>query len=413
MVLCFCSGCSDTSGEKGTTSSGRWHAVPQDQKTEAQDDEMYQKLIGLGYLQGYEKASGSSGVIVHAKEYTDNNLNLCVSGHTPSAYIMNMNGDILHRWTYKNAREIWPNLSEKMSANSYWRRVHLFPNGDLLAIYEHVGIIKIDKDSNLLWALRSSKKAHHDLDVSDNGTIYVLTSELKQRPEISSKKVLEEYITLLAPDGKEIEHFSLIDMIARSEYRSLLERQIVVKGGFYGHILHSNTLEVIAGPEKTGSGIFKRGNILVSLLMLDLICVFDLDKQVMVWAMGGGMWAKQHQPTLLTNGRILLFDNKYVNGKQSRVIEFDPFTQEIFWQYGNKPKERFYSKTCGSCQRLPNGNTLITITDAGEAREVTDNGKIVWHYINPHRAGAEQELIASLFDVVRINRQDYPFLQTP
>ena len=412
-VVFFCSGCRDASDEKDTKPSGRWHTLMQSEGNGDPDDEMYEKLIGLGYLQGHDKASGSSGIIVHAEKHTDNTLNLCVSGHAPSAYIMDMNGDILHRWIYKKATKIWPDLSEKNSDISYWRRAHLFPNGDLLAIYEGIGMIKVDKDSNLIWASRSNKKAHHDLEVNDNGTIYVLTREWKQLPEISQKRVMDEYITLVAPDGTEVKHFSLIDMIAKSEYRSLLERKIVRNGGFYGHILHANTIEVLEGLKGTSSGLFRRGNVLVSILMLDLVCVFDLEKQIMVWAMGGGMWAKQHQPTLLPGGHMLLFDNKYVNGKQSRVIEFDPFTQEILWQYGNKPEEQFYSETCGSCQRLPNGNTLITVTDSGEAQEVTDKGKIVWHYINPHRAGAEQELIASLFEVVRINRQDYPFLQAP
>jgi len=206
--------------------------MKQAEKTGPQDDEMYEKLIGLGYLQGYDKASGSAGIIVHAEKSADNSLNLCVSGHAPSAYIMNMNGDILHRWAYKKATEIWPDLSEKKSAISYWRRAHLFPNGDLLAIYEDIGMIKIDKDSNLLWASRGKKKAHHDLEVSDNGTIYVLTREWKQRPEISQANVMDEYITLVAPDGTAIKHFSMINMIAGSEYRSLLERQLYAKADF-------------------------------------------------------------------------------------------------------------------------------------------------------------------------------------
>jgi len=413
IMFFFCAGCRDASDEKDTKPAGRWHTLMQAEGNGDQDDERYEKLIGLGYLQGHDKTSESWGVIFHAEKFADNNLNFCVSGHAPSAYIINMNGDILHRWAYKKATEIWPDLSEKNNNISYWRRAHLFPNGDLLAIYEGIGMIKIDKDSNLLWASSGKKKAHHDLEVSANGTIYVLTREGKQLPEISQKMVLDEYISLVASDGTDVKHFSMIDMIAMSEYRSLLERKIVRKGGFFGHILHANTIELLEGVEGAGSDLFRRGNVLVSILMLDLVCVFDLDKQVMVWAMGGGMWAKQHQPTLLPSGRMLLFDNKYVLGKKSRVIEFDPFTQEILWQYGNKPEEQFYSETCGSCQRLPNGNTLITITDSGEAKEVTDNGKIVWHYINPHRAGAEQELIASLFEVVRINQQDYPFLQTP
>ena len=45
---------------------------------------------------------------------------------------------------------------------------------------------------------------------------------------------------------------------------------------------------------------------------------------------------------------------------------------------------------------------MITETDNGRALEVTADGKIVWEYLNPERTGKEGELIASLFDVIRL-----------
>jgi hypothetical protein len=53
---------------------------------------------------------------------------------------------------------------------------------------------------------------------------------------------------------------------------------------------------------------------------------------------------------------------------------------------------------------LPNGNTLITEPDPSRAFEVTPEKDIVWEYVNPHRAGENNELIATLFDVVRFER---------
>jgi hypothetical protein len=37
----------------------------------------------------------------------------------------------------------------------------------------------------------------------------------------------------------------------------------------------------------------------------------------------------------------------------------------------------------GAQQRLPNGNTLITESEAGRLLEVTADGEVVWEYINP------------------------------
>ena len=104
---------------------------------------------------------------------------------------------------------------------------------------------------------------------------------------------------------------------------------------------------------------------------------------------------------LLDNGNILLFDNKGHNG-MSKVIEIDPFTQEIVWAYEGTAENGFYSKVSGRNQRLPNGNTLITEANSGRAFEVTPDGKIVWEFYNPARAGKNNELIATLFHCWRL-----------
>jgi hypothetical protein len=66
--------------------------------------------------------------------------------------------------------------------------------------------------------------------------------------------------------------------------------------------------------------------------------------------------------------------------------------------------------TCGTGQRLPNGNTLITESDNGRAFEVTKDKEIVWEYVSPHRAGEKNELIASLFHVDRVEPDQVKWL---
>ena len=76
----------------------------------------------------------------------------------------------------------------------------------------------------------------------------------------------------------------------------------------------------------------------------------------------------------------------------SRVLQFNPVTLEITWQY--TPLEhgcflftdasKFYSSYISSAQRLPNGNTLITEGSDGHLLEVTPEHEIVWEYINPY-----------------------------
>ena len=61
-------------------------------------------------------------------------------------------------------------------------------------------------------------------------------------------------------------------------------------------------------------------------------------------------------------------------------------------------------------RRLPNGNTLISESNYGRALETTRGQQIVWEYLNPHRAGDYNELIASLFEMRRIEYSDAAWL---
>ena len=115
--------------------------------------------------------------------------------------------------------------------------------------------------------------------------------------------------------------------------------------------------------------------------------------------------------TLPGGGNILVFDNGGTGGfgarradcsgtypnalsDYSRVLEFNPTTYEIVWQYsqplptadrdrdsviqGNERK--FFSAFMSSAQRLKNGNTLITEANSGRVFEVTTEGEVVWEY---------------------------------
>jgi hypothetical protein len=67
----------------------------------------------------------------------------------------------------------------------------------------------------------------------------------------------------------------------------------------------------------------------------------------------------------------------------SRVVEVNPKTGEIEWEYRGNPPNSFYSFFASGCQRLPNGNTLICESINGRLFEVTPDKEKVWEYINP------------------------------
>ncbi|MGD8628428.1 MAG: arylsulfotransferase family protein [bacterium] len=357
---------------------------------------------GVGYLSGYKRAGDLKGVSIYRSECAQPGLNLVTSGHAPEALLMDMEGRVLHRWAIDFA-DAFPDHDESdarwkgcVYCRDFWRRTYLYPNGDLLAIFDGYGIIKLDRDSRLIWA--NACGAHHDLFVDQDGLIYVLTRKPRDIPRFSETvPVLEDFVTVLDRDGKVIKSVSVIEAFERSSYAPMLRSKPLT----LPDLLHTNTVQVLDGSHEDESKIFKRGLVLISSRNIDVIALVDLSGERVTWALTG-QWVAQHEPTLLPDGDILLFDNQGHFG-MSKVIELDPLTQEIVWAYEGTPENGFFSETSGSTHRLANGNTLIVESNSGRAFEVAVDGEIVWEYFNPERAGEKNELIATLFDIVRID----------
>jgi len=387
----------------GAAPPGRWRArraeVRDQDLTEEQRQEI-DRLETMAYLSGSHPAGDRAGVTVHDRERAWNGWNLVVSGHAPWAGLMDMEGNVVHEWRHE-FRAVWPDnpISDEAEGIHHWRHVHLYENGDLLAMFDGVGLIKLDRHSNLLWS--RPRGYHHDLEVTDDGEIYILEQKAHVVPRWSAEDpLLENYVTILDDEGNALRRVSLLGAFENSPYSPTLKWAPTV-----GDPFHSNSIELLDGRLADRSPAFRAGNVLVSIRELDTIAVIDLDAVAVVWA-ASGQWSRQHDATVLTNGNMLLFDNEHGPGS-SEVLEFDPFSQEVIWSYVGSNERPFYSETCGTNQRLPNGNTLITESDRGRAFEVTRDGTIVWEYLNPHRAGDAGELVATLFDVVRL-RPDFP-----
>jgi len=357
------------------------------------------RLEAIGYVSGSQQAPTRSGVTVYDRDRVVDGLNFYTSGHAPEALLIDMEGRVLHRWRV-DFLEIWPDYpSEWLHAGAeYFRRAWLFENGEMLAIFEGIGIIRIDRDSNLLWA--QPNKAHHDLQVMPNGDIYVLTRKGRIIERLDpTKPVLEDFVTILGPDGQEKQRVSLLEALERSTFRELWDSSQIDR---FGDIFHTNTIEVLDGRLANDLPAFRRGNVLISMLKPDLIAVVDLDAEAVVWAYKGS-FKKQHDPRILDNGNLLLFDNRGPKPPHSRVIEFAPATpDETVWSYTGADERPFGSFSCGTADRLAGGNTLITESDRGRAFEVTPEGEIVWEFYTPYRANDDRELIATLFEMVRL-----------
>jgi hypothetical protein len=360
---------------------------------------MIEQLESIGYLAGSRPATEKKNVTRYDPQQAWNGVNFYVSGHAPGAFLIDMQGRELHTWRCE-AQRAWPDRQWDHSAKKrgevfdFWRRAHIYPNGDVLGIFTGVGLVKLDRDSNILWAQWGP--FHHDLFVADDGRIDILIREAKLDPRYSEQvPILEDMVAILDPEGNEIDRYSVLKALEDSPYRSLLWH-----GGREGDFLHTNTIELLDGRLAHLDPRFAAGNTLISIVGLDAVCVIGRDSRQVEWALSS-LWSYQHQPTVIDDSHMLIFDNHGEFG-DSRVLEFHPVTQEVTWSYAGTPEDPIRTGSGGSCQRLPNGNTLIIESDGGRALEVTRDGTVVWEFHVPYDVELQERLAATLFDVIRL-----------
>jgi hypothetical protein len=113
--------------------------------------------------------------------------------------------------------------------------------------------------------------------------------------------------------------------------------------------------------------------------------IIDKASKRLTWRFGHPVTSGQHHARWLANGNIQMMDNgtRREGLPFSRVIEVNPETNEVVWQFQTNPPFAFFSPNVSSAERLPNGNTLVCEGISGRVFETTLRGEIVWEWHNP------------------------------
>ena len=244
---------------------------------------------------------------------------------------------------------------------------------------------------------------HHDVELTPAGLVASLTYAHRLLPEVHPTiPVRDHSIVIFSEEGELLEEASLWDILSAS---AAFEIKPVKPRFFDGaselDYLHSNAIEWMRYPELVGTApIYRANTVLVCLRHQDSIVLIDWDTRAVLWSWGQGRISGPHDATMLPGGNVLVFDNGLGRG-WSRVVEVDPRTDEVVWEYRDPTSTSFYSKTRGSNQRLSNGNTLIADSDSGHVLEVTPAGEPVWEFINPNLTPKREPSV-----VVRMRRYE-------
>lgn len=178
-----------------------------------------------------------AGVTAHEPKLSSEGLTFFTSAVPSGAVLVEPSGEVAHVWR-RRFSEVWPSpahIEDPASDEAIvWRRARLLGDGSMVVIFAAEGVTpygyglaKLDKNSQVLW--KAPLRAHHDLRVRGDGTIYALTHRFRnteRRPVSGARfypeQVLEDFIVELSPTGEVRREISILDAIAESPFRGML-----------------------------------------------------------------------------------------------------------------------------------------------------------------------------------------------
>jgi hypothetical protein len=358
----------------------------------------------------------------------------CFTGPEGSTQLIDMTGQIRRSWELPGvpSRIIDPRLVGGrrgdiilQSTNSQDHRSTIFAN-------QTITHFTWNDEAIWTWGTDSPDGAayqNHDWQLLDDGSWLILTASRRFVGPLGPDLVNDQGIYHVASNGELLWTWFAGDHLAElgiegDRLAALRASSEAWPDDPWG-ILELNALSTI-GPnvhhEANPDGPFHPDNLIIGSRKANVVAVVDRLTGNIVWRLGPDFeedqaahhsrilatdvpravdqLSGQHHPHMIGPdlpgaGNILIFDNQGGAGfppaplgifPGSRVIEIDPISQDIVWQYSalssGQPPWAFHAPFVSAAQRLPNGNTLITEGPHGRLFQVTPEGDIVWEYLH-------------------------------
>jgi hypothetical protein len=274
--------------------------------------------------------------------------------------------------------------------NKYWpehnphnlRLYHplLLPDGSIIFNNVLSPLIKIDKDSKLVWSINGI--FHHSIEVDADGNTWV-PSVIK--PSGFMPHILNDYkddaITEISPQGKIIFRKSVAQILVDNGYRTLL----LGTGPYEKDMLHLNEVQ----PALKSGKYWLKGDLLISIRNRSTVFLYRPATNKILW-LQTGPWLDQHDPNFLEADRIEVFGNDVVRvfGEDKLV---DYYNEEYIFNFNTNtittPYSEFLKKAKvatpseGRADILPNGDLFVEETNNN--RLLRGNTKdIKWQYVD-------------------------------
>ena len=354
-----------------------------------------------------------TGLTYHNPNKSFKGFTLLSPPGTQSGLLINMEGKVVKRWQFDDFRpgfgKLLPsgNLMITGSDPELLKQAKAADEATLLANLPlrlrklgggYTILREYDFEGNLLWSY-DNPAIHHDFHVKENGNILLpewvpLAEELAKEVRGGMRAKGKKDPPMLGDDIIEIDREG--NVVARYHTWKYFHprRDPIQPLENRGEWTHVNGLDLT-----------RDGKIVISCRTNSRVAIIDPEAEKLVWKLTEPEISMQHHVTCLENGNIQIFDNgmnKPGGMPFSRVIEVDPKTSKVVWQYKANPPEQFFSGHISSAQRLEMGNVFICEGTSGRLFEVTRNNEVVWEWISPFVHGSDDgNLSVSIYRAYR------------
>ena len=324
------------------------------------------------------------------------------------ALLIDLNGKEVHRWDLPYPAGLYGYLLPNgnlfycgKTEDDTWDR---FP---LWKMFKGGVMMEVDWNGKVLWEHRDREHHHDARRTPSGGAIYLTVEQLSDDviarvkggvPGTDEGGMWADVIVEVDASGKRVWEWRAIEHLDFDAHE-------ITFNDPRDEWTHGNT--VVPLPDD---------RVMFSFRNISTVGIIDKKSGKLVWKLGYDVLSQQHDPNMLPNGNILIFDNGSHRKDQampsSRVIEVDPKTSEIVWEYHDTPPFNFFSPYISGARRLPNGNTLITEGSFGRIFQVTPDGEVVWEYINPYfEERPDGVLTNAVFRVNHYTSEEIPALR--
>ena len=286
----------------------------------------------------------------------------------------------------QNGNPIW--FVKKEDFEQRFIFTQFLQNGNVVG-FSPWGGYEIDLNGMIIFATPEGTNVHHQITKTTNNTYFIISATIENQycPEECYDSLPDEIpwqgdiFREFDQDGNEIWNWNTFDYFDLTEYNPYYVE--IYTGQEEMDWTHSNSVFF----DKNSQSIF------VSIRNLSRITKIDYASKDLIWSLGETdfmneiyfeeelNFSQQHSVQVLENGNLLFFDNhRYLTPELSRCLEVSydesDYSVEIEWEHP-LPLELFTGSR-GECDRLDNGNTLITAGRTGNTLEVTPNNEVVW-----------------------------------